>query len=237
MTLVLVAAGFAAYLHFDPQLRLMPGTEPKPHAASTPSQQSQKLPPPMVSAGQLLYGTALPGKTCDTHGASWSSTANAHVQCGAASTALANTGTNHLAGTFLDALPGGRAVPTNYVLQVQASAAPDSHGAFGVFFRNQPGAQQGTYSFLLNPAGTWGAYSYDNTSGNASPLVTHPLQGNINGTVTIDIIVQGNTFTFYVNGIEQGYAQSGTYPSGTLGLAADGGADVFFKNLTIYALN
>jgi serine/threonine protein kinase len=238
LTLVLVAAGFAAYLHFEPQFRLASGTEPKPHVISTPgTHRPEKLPPPLIPAGQLLYGTALPGPTCDTRGGHWSNTADARVQCGATSTALVNTDSSHLAGAFLDTLPGGKPVPSDYVLQVQVSAAPNSHGAFGVFFRNQPGAQQGTYSFLLNPAGTWGAYTYDNTSGNASPLVTRPLQANINGVVTIDIIVQGNTFTFYVNGVEQGYAQSEAYPGGTLGLAADAGADVFFKNLAIYSLS
>jgi serine/threonine protein kinase len=237
LTLVVVAS-FAAYLHFAPQLHLTSNTTPKLHATITPeSHQPQKLPPPQIPVGPLLYGTTLPGKACDTRGGRWSSTTNARVQCGATSTELVNADTNHLAGTFLDGLPDGKAVPDDYALQVQVSVAPDSHGTFGVFFRNQPGARQGTYSFLLNPAGTWGAYTYDNTSGAASPLVTRPLQGNINGTVTIDIVVQGDTFTFYVNGVEQGYAQSGAYPSGTLGLAADGGADVFFKNLAIYALS
>jgi len=238
LTLVLVTAGFAAYLHFEPRFRQASGTEPGLHVTSTAqAHRPEKIPPPLVPAGQLLYGTTLPGPTCDTHGGHWSSTANARVQCGANSTALVNTDTSHLAGAFLDALPGGKPVPGNYVLQVQVSAAPNSHGAFGVFFRNQPGAQQGTYSFLLNPAGTWGAYTYDNTSGSASPLVIRPLQANINGVVTIDVIVQGNTFTFYVNGTEQGYAQSEAYPGGTLGLAAGAGADVFFKNLAIYALS
>ena len=54
--------------------------------------------------------------------------------------------------------------------------------------------------------------------------------------MTIDIIVQGDTFTFYLNGDRQGQAISKTYPGGTNGLAVDVGADVFFSNFAIYAL-
>jgi hypothetical protein len=54
--------------------------------------------------------------------------------------------------------------------------------------------------------------------------------------ITIDIVVHGSRFTFYLNGHKQGEASSSFYPSGTIGLAADTGADVFFRNLAIYTL-
>lgn len=52
----------------------------------------------------------------------------------------------------------------------------------------------------------------------------------------IDIIVHGDTFTFYLNGVKQGMVTNQSYPSGTLGLAVDVGADVFFSDLAIYGL-
>ncbi len=57
------------------------------------------------------------------------------------------------------------------------------------------------------------------------------------GTSTItDVVVHGDGFTFYLNGTKQGVATSQSYPSGTLGLAVDVGADVFFSNLALYRL-
>ena len=115
------------------------------------------------------------------------------------------------------------------------SAMPGSHGEFGIFFRNQPGQQQGTYAFLVDATGSWQANTYDNTSGNLQTLVQRPLQGTTSATMTIDIVVQGDTYTFYINGVQQGVAISGQDTSGTIGLAADIGAIVSFKNLALYA--
>jgi hypothetical protein len=58
----------------------------------------------------------------------------------------------------------------------------------------------------------------------------------LHGFITIDIVVHGNTFTFYLNGVYQGRAESPTYTTGTLGFAVDTGADVYIKNLAIYHL-
>jgi hypothetical protein len=157
------------------------------------------------------------------------------LQCKADATEILNS-TQHVGGTFLTGLPGGQQTPNDYIIQVQATVNPGSHGNFGVFFRNQPGNQQGTYSFMLSPSGSWTAYVYDNVTGKGHSLYGYQVQGTINGTVTIDIIVKGDRYTFYVNGVLQGYAQSNQYLSGTIGLAADSGADVSFKNLALYAL-
>jgi serine/threonine protein kinase len=202
----------------------------------TPIPQS-KLPPPLVPVGKLLYGTALPGEHCDPTGGQWSSS-NAQVVCSSSATEVKNSSTNFLGGTFLDMLPKGYSVPTDYVLQVQVRPGADSHGKFGVFFRNQPGnTNQGTFSFLLDPSSSqWYAYTYDNQTGVAQQFASGPITVPLNGFITIDIVVHGSTFTFYLNGMQQGYAQSPLYPIGTLGLASDVGADVFFKNLAIYTL-
>ncbi len=158
------------------------------------------------------------------------------VKCSKTATELANHSSNHLTGIFLETLPSGKQIPNDYVLQVQAITNSTTQGAFGVFFRNQSGNQQGTYSFLLDTTNNWRASSYDNDTGAASPLVELSTQGKVAGTMTIDIVVQGSTFTFYLNGIQQGDAISGTYTTGTLGLAVDVGADVSFRNLALYNL-
>jgi len=62
------------------------------------------------------------------------------------------------------------------------------------------------------------------------------VQGKVEGTITIDIVVQDNSFNFYLNHVFQGHALSGAYTGGVIGLAVDVGGTVSFKNLAIYAL-
>jgi hypothetical protein len=127
-------------------------------------------------------------------------------------------------------------MPGDYVLQVEITVNAGSTGEFGVFVRNQPGTQ-GTYSILLAPPNTWRAYEYDNASGATTTLVQGiNTQTPLTGTFTIDVLVQGNTYTLFINGNQQGYAQSDTYPTGNVGLATNAGANVSFKNLEVFAL-
>ncbi len=197
-----------------------------------------KLPPPLIPVGNLLYSTTLPGERCDHAGGQWSSSLNARVICNAADTEVKDSSSNFLAGTFLDKLSSGYGIPSDYVLQVQVRQGADSHGKFGVFFRNQPGDNEGAFSFLLDPSKkSWFVYTYDNQTGVSHQIATGPiLAASLNSLITIDVVVNYRTFTFYLNGHYQGYAQSPSYPDGTLGLASDVGADVFFKNLALYAL-
>lgn len=209
-----------------------------PHAGSTPIRRVNGTPlPPLVSVGTLLYSTSLPGPTCDPGGGTWSSTSNARVTCSENGTALLNSDASHLAGIFLDRLPHGTILPRNYIIQVQVSVNLQSQSEFGIFFRNQPGAQQGAYSFLLSSSGYWRASTYDNQSGNSSVLYGQQVtQAQLETTNTIDIVVQGNTFTFYLNHYRQGDAISNQYTRGAIGLAASAGSSVSFKNLSIYTL-
>ena len=126
-------------------------------------------------------------------------------------------------------------MPRDYVIQVQVTVRPDARGSFGIFFRSQPDPRQGTYVFIVSQSG-WVAYSYDDITGAPSTLYGRQLQGTLNGTVTMDVVVRGNTYGLYLNGAWQGDAQSDTYLSGTMGLGADVGANVSFKNLAIYTL-
>jgi serine/threonine protein kinase len=237
LTLVIVVGTVASYLYLAPKTNTTVNKTSRQQASSVSTATTKKLvlPPALIPTGQLLYGTALPGASCDTQHGKWSNTTNAKLICGSNAVTMSNTGNGHLAGTFLDKLPNDRPFPNNYILQVQMSAMPGSQGEFGIFFRNQPGQQQGTYAFLVDATGSWQANTYDNTNGKLQTLVQRPLQGTSSATMTIDIVVQGDTYTFYINGVQQGVAISGQYTSGTIGLAADIGANVSFRNLALYA--
>jgi serine/threonine protein kinase len=229
ITLVLVIGGFAFYLHSTPLQK--PGS-PTSQATSTPAPYTP--PTAMVpQAGSLLYATPLPGKACDHYGGQWSIQANAKVLCHTSATELANTGTQNLAGTFLTLLPKGQPIPNNYVLQIQVS---NVQGNFGVFFRSQPGSQPGGYSFIIAPSGNWNGYAYDNKTGSAGLLYGQQGIIAIHGTVTIDVVIQANTFSLYFNGVRQGGIESTLYSSGSLGLVVDEGASASFQNLAIYSL-
>ena len=191
------------------------------------------LPAPAIHAGHLLYGTPVP--TCDATQSSWSRTANARVTCAPSATELANAPS--LAGVFLNDLANGHGVPNDYIVQVQVRQGPRSHGAFGVLFRNQAGSSTlGAYAFLLFPNNTWSAMVYDGMTPKGTQLYSHGTTVQLRGLVTITVRVQADTFTLYVNGREQGNAISSFYPRGTVGLAVDRSADVFFSNFALYAL-
>lgn len=194
------------------------------------------LPAALISVGALIYGTTEPA--CDSNSQLWSSSNTARVSCTAHGTELANTNARYLAGLYLNTLPNTSSFPNDYVIQVQAQVSGNAAGACGVFFRNQPGlTNQGTYSFLLYPQQhRWEANAYDSLSGAQSLLYGSQTTIAVQGLITIDIVVSGDTFQFYVNGQKQGGAVSPTYSTGTIGLAAKPGTDVYFTNLAIYHL-
>ena len=194
------------------------------------------LPTAPIPVGSLLYSTALP--ICDAHYSSWTVGNNAHVQCTTSAAELTDASPSYLAGAFLDQLPNGSTLPNDYILQVQVNQSSTSQGNFGVFFRNQPGlTHQGAYSLLLSPNGWWETNVYDDTSGKRTLLHRQQATIQFNGLITIDAVVHGNTFTFYLNGQQQGIVQNKLYPTGSIGLAIDVGADVFFSNLALYNLS
>ena len=248
LALLLLVGGLAAYLHFLPKGGAIPTSStsgapvtPTPITAQQPGQgQVQgQLPHPihaLIPVGNILYETLLPA--CDAEKSLWSQNFQAHTTCSDSATEITDTSSTYLAGTYLDKLPNGYGIPNDYVLQVQVNESPSSHGGFGIFFRNQPGdIHQGTFSFLLFPQGRWEANVYDDTTGARTLL--HAAEANIqlDGLVTINIVIHANTFTFYLNGYKQGSVSSNFYPSGTLGLAVNSGGDAFFRNLAIYALH
>src|SRR5579872_539833 len=235
LVLLLLIGGSLSYLHFSVGggFSGSQGTTnaTRPSATGTTTAAI----PPLISVGTLLYSATRPN--CDTAQSNlWSKTTNAEITCNQSATELKNTTSSYLAGMYLNTLPDGSPVPNNYVLQVQINQSATSLSPYGVFFRNQPGTQQGTYSFMLDPSGYWKAYTYDNVTGAASTLYGHKATVPLNGFITIDIVVHNSTFMFYLNGVYQGEAKSPKYPTGSLGFAVDTGAAVYIKNLAIYTL-
>jgi hypothetical protein len=88
----------------------------------------------------------------------------------------------------------------------------------------------------LYPQDHWEASVYNDTTGKKTQLYADATTVRLGSTTTIDIVVHGSTFIFYINGKYQGKASSTLYPTGTIGLAASGGAQIYFKNMAIYAL-
>ncbi len=217
-----------------PTQGVAPTATTQPTATTAPSPTATQ-PTTGIPLGQQLYTTGSPGPRCDRDGGTWSATDGLQLNCLVNRTRLSNT-TANLQGIFLTTLPAA-ALPTNYVVQVRLQQSQASSADFGVFFRNQPGNnQQGTYSFLIHNDGSWGAYVYDNNTGQQKELVQGARALNdIHAAVTLDIVVSGQQFTFYADGNQLGTATDATYSSGTAGIAVNQGGIVSASNFKLYA--
>jgi serine/threonine protein kinase len=253
LTLVIIVGGLGLYTQVFTKKTLSTlhpnGTAlvtPKAHVTATTGPvvlPKAMVPPPgtplpgvggMPTLGTLLYGTATPGSTCDKQGGQWSDSSNAQVSCNNQGLTMSNNRQDVLAGSFLEKLTPGKSMPNNYLLQVNVNIHSGSTGNFGVFIDEQPGQQQqAAYSVLLTPPNSWSFYTYQNGSSNqlAGPI---PTQSQLQGTITVGVLAINGTYVLFVNGQQQGYAQSDTYTNGNVGLAVGAGAQVSFKNLEVY---
>ena len=240
LTLIVVVGGFIVYLNLIPK-GVTHSTQTKAALQATAKvTKAQPFTPPaslVPGAGNVMYGTASPGPQCDPQGGQWSKQAGITLTCNAKGgwTQLTNTGGN-TTGIFLNKLAGGKAVPDDYVIQVQVNLSTATQGMVGIFFRNQSTTPTGAGSYLINAAGTWSGNIHDNRTGAVTPLYNSAFHGTMTAAVTLDVAVQGNRYTFYINGVNQGYIESGLYTGGNLGLVANGGTTVSFKDMVIYAL-
>ena len=239
LTLILVVGGFIAYLNLMPKSSTThPLHTTNTHQGTTKGTKAQPFTPPaaLVTAGNAVYGTASPGPQCDSQGGQWNKEAGISVNSPTKGgwTQLANTSSN-MAGIFLNKLPGGKDIPENYVIQVEVNIS-STQGQFGIFVRNQPGTPRGADSFIVNSASNTATRNeYDNQTG-TTPMSQSFQVGTLGNTITLDVIVQGNTYNFYINGVKQGATQSARYSGGNLGLVVDAGATVSLRNLVVYAL-
>ncbi len=207
-----------------------PTPTPTATAQPTPSPTTQ---PSTVPVGKLLYSAAIPGAGtgCDAGGGKWDNSNGVQVTCQNDNTKISNAATV-LGGTFLTGIPG-QTFPANYVVQVKLQQAQTSAANFGIYFRNQPGTQNGTYSFLVQPDGTWSANVYDNATGKATQIKTGAL-GDSKALVTLAVVVNNGHFTFYANGNSLGSVDDGTYATGTVGIAVAQNATITASNFELY---
>jgi hypothetical protein len=123
------------------------------------------------------------------------------------------------------------------VIEAQLQTLNGSQADSGIYFRNQPGNQQGVYTFFIHSNGTWSAYVYDNTTGAQTELARGNLGlGGAPGNAVVDVVIAGANFSFYVNGRLAGKTNDGTYPTGTVGIAVDAGGTILASNFVLYSL-
>jgi serine/threonine protein kinase len=219
-----------------PTATQQPTPSPTATRQPTPSPTATQQPSPTtIPAGQQLYAATTPGPNCDKGGGTWTSFGNPQVTCMAQSTKISSTAqAQTLQGVFLTAIPNQGTYPADYEIKAQLQQNATLSSDFGVYFRNQPGNQKGTYSFLIHPDGSWGAYVYDNTTGQPTQIAHgNNAVNDIHGQIAVDIVVKGSQFTFSVNGNQLGTAQDTTYAQGTVGIAVDQGGSISASNFSL----
>jgi serine/threonine protein kinase len=223
----------------QPTVQTTPTTAPTPTATSTQATPTTAITPTPTTAstsvpvGKQIYATSSPGYTCDRNGGTWSDYNGVNITCQGGTSRITNTAqADFLQGTFLTGLAG--TYPSNYVVQAQLQQEKNSSSDFGLYFRNQPGKQQGVYTLLIHPDGTWNTYVYDNNTGAPTKLTGGGSIGDIHALVTLAVVVKGQQFSFYANGKLLGSVSDATYSSGTAGIAVDRGGSIIASNFNLY---
>jgi hypothetical protein len=198
---------------------------------SAPTTQSNQ-----VSKGVPLYSASLPGDPCDHSGGKWVDYNQAVIVCTSTGTEISNHQSS-LAGTLLISLPNYAVFPSNYAIEAQLQQAPSSNVDFGLYFRNQPGNAQGIYTFLIHQDGSWSTYVYNNTTGEPTQIDSGRTIGDAHTSMTLDVVVNGDNFTFYVNGNQVGSVIDATYSQGTVGIALDSGGTLYASNFALYSIH
>ncbi len=218
----------------DPATTQQPTPVPQP----TPTAVAVATPPPNpattglnIPADAQLYASAAPG--CRDGMGQWLAYSGVQVNCQGNSAQIINTSQNNaLQGVFLTRVSGHN-YPTNYIEQVQIQPDQGSVGSFGLYFRNQPHNQLGTYAFLMNSGGQWVVNVYDNDTGVPTQLTQGTVNAPIQNGVQMAVAVKGSHFSFYVNGQLVGNVDDETYTSGTGGVTVGAGTSITTTNFTL----
>lgn len=196
---------------------------------------------PLVSAGKMLYATSAPGQ-CDTQGAEWFTNVEGQQQhCLSGGAVL--TGANcacPLALAKLGGLPNG-AFPQNYVIQAQIQSIGISRtDYFGFKFREQAATPEavtfGGYGFLVDANGQWEFNTYNSVDGHKTTLQDGELPTTLDQPHTYDLIVNGSTFSFAIDGKIVATVGDTAYSGGILDFAAEPRCVIFISNVALYAL-
>jgi serine/threonine protein kinase len=217
-----------------------PTKEPTAQEAAAPSLGS--LPAvvnPSLQHGQRVYGSVFPMCYPQQEG-SWEKLGSGTAECikGQGLHMANNSGSR--TGVFLE----GKSIPDDFAIQVQITIKPGATGGFGIFYRSQQKDHWKSYVYMIEPVGggwTWTAYVSQTGENGFTRLNSEPVPTNtsIEGTITISMHIQDTDYSYYINdqNFDPGAISGGQYSSGTIGFAADPGADVTFKNLAVYTLS
>jgi serine/threonine protein kinase len=210
-----------------------PTPTPSPTSAPTPS------PTPITASntllvGNQLYSTNRPGPNCDNSGGSWTLFNGVHLNCLNNRIRLTNPDQNQgLEGVLLTKIPAQNNFPDNYVIQTHIQHE-NAKGDIGIYFRNQPGAQnQGVYTFLVHPDGTWSVTIYDNASGAPTELKKGSLGVDPYGQLNLAVVANGSQYSVYLNSNLLTTVSDGTYLQGTVGLVVGSGASLLSTNFML----
>ncbi len=123
-------------------------------------------------------------------------------------------------------------------MQVHATLLGSDPTAFyGLKFRQQSlqdtSQGRGGYAFLFAQNGQWEYNQYD-SDGTRHILSNGSLPFAIDASTTLDLVVNGSNFSFYVNGQLISQQSDSTYGTGYLCMVAEPGAKVLFQNLAMY---
>lgn len=205
-------------------------------ATATVQQSAAASTQAALSKGTELYSTSTPAPSaCNKTDNNWSVFRGTFDCYSPAIHIYGPDSADQVGGTLLNQLPNGRSYPNDYV--AQAHIQPLKPGAFGLYFRNQPGnVPLGTYAFLVSPDGTWQANVYDNTTGAPKQLAggTQTLVNGAGTWVTLAVAVKGTNFSFYINNTWIGAMQDATYSSGTAGIVVDHAGEIATNQFSLY---
>lgn len=236
---VILLGGLVAVPRLLPALSgLVAPTNPVATALPSPTVNTFR---PLVAAGAALYTTGAPGQ-CDTQGAEWFTNVEGQQQhCLSGGTVL--TGANcacPLALAKLARLPNG-AFPQNYVIQAQIQSIGISRtDYFGFKFREQAATPEavtfGGYGFLVDANGQWEFNSYDPVDGHKKTIQDGELPTTLDQPHIYDLIVNGGTFSFAIDGKIVATVGDTAYSGGILDFAAEPRCVIFISNVALYAL-
>jgi uncharacterized Zn-binding protein involved in type VI secretion len=188
--------------------------------------------------GATLYKTTTPG-VCDKGGASWAHNSEAEQTCSATAMLLSALACQScpLAVVTFGGLPGKATYPASYTAQVTVQPlATGSSVFFGFKFRQQSlqdaGQNRGGYSYLVSQSGQWEFNRYG-ADGTKQVLAQGKLKSPLPPNATLGVIVNGSTYTFYVNGEKVATMRNATYSGGYLCLVAEPSATVLFSQFSL----
>lgn len=120
-------------------------------------------------------------------------------------------------------------------VQAKQMSGPLTTGYSLVFRAGGSGSVPDFYAFLIDGNGKWRAFKV--IGGQATffgPFAANPaIHTGLHASNTLQVVMTGSHFDFYVNGTKVGQADDSALPSGTPGLFGNVGIEVVFTNFRV----